>query len=105
MSILLNADVIAVGQDSLGRQSVQVADSGGLRVLAKPLTGHQVAVALYNETAAAATIATTASAVNLPSASSYTLTDLWSKAMTHTAGAISAPVPAHGTVLLRAHAG
>ena len=105
MSILLNADVIAVDQDPLGKQGAQVANSGGRRVLAKPLSGGDVAVALYNETDAAATISTTASAVGLRSASSYTLTNLWSKGVSHTTGAISAPVPAHGTVLLRAHAG
>jgi alpha-galactosidase len=105
MSILLNADVIAVDQDPLGKQGAQVANSGGRRVLAKPLSGGDVAVALYNETDAAGTISTTASAVGLRSASSYTLTNLWSKGVSHTTGAISAPVPAHGTVLLRAHAG
>ena len=74
-------------------------------MLAKPLSGGDVAVALYNETDAAATIGTTASAVGLRSASSYTLTDLWTRGVSHTSSAIGASVPAHGTVLLRAHAG
>jgi alpha-galactosidase len=103
MSILLNADVIAVDQDSLGKQGRQIANSGGLRVLAKPLANGDVAVALYNETDAAGTISTTASAAGLPAASSYTLTDLWSKTARQTTGAISASVPAHGTVLYRVH--
>lgn len=38
------------------------------------------------------------------SASSYQLTDLWSKKVTTTSGSIKASVPAHGTVLIRVHA-
>jgi alpha-galactosidase len=105
MSILLNQDVIAVDQDPLGKQGAQIQNSGGRRVLSKPLAGGDAAVALYNETDAAGTISTTAAAAGLPAASSYTLTDLWSKATSQTSGAISASVPAHGTVLLRVHPG
>ncbi|KAA2266585.1 glycoside hydrolase family 27 protein [Solihabitans fulvus] len=105
LATLGNADVIAVDQDPLGRQGTQVADNGGLRVLTKPLSGGDRAVALYNETGSTATIATTAAAVGLPAAHSYTLTDLWSKGHTTSTGVISASVPAHGTVLLRVHAG
>ena len=101
LAILGNTDVIAVDQDSLGKQGVQVADNGGLRVLTKPLANGDVAVALFNETAATATIGTTASAVGLGGASSYTLKDLWSKATTTTSGALSASVPSHGTVMYR----
>jgi alpha-galactosidase len=58
-------------------------------------------VALSNETAATATIGTTASATGIGGASSYTLKDLWSKAVRTTTGAISASVPSHATVLYR----
>ena len=101
LNILSNTDVIAVDQDSLGRQGVQISDNSGLRVLAKPLADGDVSVALFNETGSTATISTTASAISIGSSSSYTLKDLWSKTVKTTSGAISASVPSHGTVLLR----
>ncbi|MGF1428138.1 glycoside hydrolase family 27 protein [Kitasatospora sp. LaBMicrA B282] len=102
---LTNARVIAVDQDPLGRQGSLVASSGGLDVLAKPLAGGDVAVALFNETGTAATIGTSTAAVGKPDAGSYTLTDLWSGATADTTGSISATVPAHGTVMYRLSGG
>jgi alpha-galactosidase len=104
LSILGNTDVIAIDQDSLGKQGVQISSKSGLRVLAKPLSNGDVAVALFNESGSTATISTTASAIGIASASSYQLTDLWSKKVTTTTSKISASVPSHGTVLFRVHA-
>ncbi|HEY4453716.1 MAG TPA: glycoside hydrolase family 27 protein [Pseudonocardiaceae bacterium] len=104
LTILGNTDVIAIDQDSLGKQGKQISDKSGLRVLAKPLAGGDVAVALFNESSSTATISTTASAIGIASASSYQLTDLWSKKVTTTGGSIKASVPSHGTVLIRVHA-
>jgi alpha-galactosidase len=101
LSLYLNSDVIAVDQDSLGRQGTQVSSSGGLDVLAKPLANGDVAVVLFNENPSTATISTTASAVGKASASSYRLTNLWSKVVTSTTGGISASVPGHGVVMYR----
>ncbi|MEZ0070178.1 alpha-galactosidase [Streptacidiphilus sp. MAP12-20] len=105
LSILTNKAVIAVDQDSLGKQGVEVSSAGGLDVLAKPLAGGDVAVALFNENSSTATISTTVAAIGKTGASSYTLTDLWSGAKTSTSSAISASVPAHGTVLYRVSGG
>jgi alpha-galactosidase len=63
-----------------------------------------VAVALFNESGSTATISTTASAIGIAQASSYQLTDLWSKKVTTTTSKIGASVPSHGTVLFRVHA-
>jgi alpha-galactosidase len=102
MSILLNKDVIAVDQDSLGVQGRVVKSDGTHEVFAKPLANGDVAVALYNSGNTAATVSATASQVGLAKArGAYTLTDLWSKQVTETAGQITAQVPAHGTVLYR----
>jgi alpha-galactosidase len=101
LSIYANKDVIAVDQDSLGKQATEVSSAGGLDVLAKPLADGSVAVTLFNENSTAATISTTAVAVGLGSAKAYTLHDLWSKTTTTTNGVISAAVPAHGTVMYR----
>jgi alpha-galactosidase len=103
-AILSNRDVIAVDQDSLGRQGVIISSSGGLVVFTKQLANGDRAVALFNETGGTATISTTAAKAGLRAAGSYTLTDLWSKATRTTSGAISASVPSHGTVLFRVHA-
>ena len=103
-AILSNRDVIAVDQDSLGRQGVIISSSGGLVVFTKQLANGDRAVALFNETGGTATISTTAAKAGLRAAGSYTLTDLWSKATRTTSGAISASVPSHGTVIFRVHA-
>jgi alpha-galactosidase len=100
-----NTRVIAVDQDSLGKQGTMVSSSGGLDVLAKPLSNGDVSVALFNETGSTATISTSAAAIGKSGASSYTLTDLWSGATSSTSGTISASVPAHGTVMYRVAGG
>jgi alpha-galactosidase len=101
MAIYLNRDVIAVDQDPLGKQGVEIANQDGHHVFAKPLANGDVAVALLNETDEAATISTTADAARLPRRPAYVMKDLWSKKTTETAGTISASVPAHGTAMFR----
>ncbi|HJP79019.1 MAG TPA: glycoside hydrolase family 27 protein [Pseudonocardiaceae bacterium] len=103
LSILGNKAVIAVDQDSLGKQGKMVSSSHGLDVLAKPLSNGDVSVVLFNENSATATISTTVSAIGKSGAASYTLTDLWSGATRTTTGAISASVPGHGIVMYRVH--
>jgi alpha-galactosidase len=102
-----NTDVIAVDQDPLAKQAVPVpvggnpAGDNGLWVLSKPLAGGDRAVVLFNSTGSTATISATAAEVGLPKASDYQLRDLWSHTATETAGAITASVPAHGSVMYR----
>ena len=99
--ILTNRDIIALNQDNMGVQASVVSNTGGRHVLTKPLNNGDIAVALFNETDTATTIATTAAAAGLGNAPSYTLRDLWSKATTTTTGAISATVAPHATVVYR----
>jgi alpha-galactosidase len=105
LSILGNKAVIAVDQDSAGKQGRMVSSSGGLDVLAKPLANGDVSVVLFNENASAATITTSASAIGKTGASSYTLNDLWTGATSSTTGTISAGVPGHGVVMYRVSGG
>ena len=100
-SVLTNAAVVAVDQDSLGRPAREISAAGGLDVLARPLSNGDVAVVLFNETDAAATVATTAAAASAPSAAGYTLRDLWSGTTATTTGAIGATVPPHGALIYR----
>ena len=101
LAIYGNQEVIAVDQDSLGRQGVEISSADGLDVLAKPLSDGSVAVALFNENNTPATISTTAAAAGLPAAKDYTVRDLWAHTTTESRGTISAAVPAHGTVMYR----
>ncbi|MEU4243923.1 alpha-galactosidase [Actinoplanes sp. NPDC026619] len=103
-TILANANLIAVNQDTLGLQAVQVAGDGIRRVLVKRLANGDVAVALFNQSASAATVSTTAAAIG-KSGSSFTLRDAWTGATSTSTGTISASVPAHGTVVYRVAGG
>ncbi|MEQ0565185.1 glycoside hydrolase family 27 protein [Amycolatopsis sp. NEAU-NG30] len=105
LATLGNKAVIAVDQDPLGRQGRLVASAGGRDVLAKPLVNGDVAVVLFNENAAAATITTTVSAIGKSGAATYSLADLWTGAVRTTTGAISASVPGHGVVMYRVSGG
>ncbi len=104
MTILKNANLIAINQDSLARQAVQVSNDGTRRVLAKPLANGDVAVALFNQGGSTTTISTTAAAVG-KGGSSFTLRDAWTNGTSTSTGTISASVPAHGTVVYRVSGG
>jgi len=97
LTILKNQAVIAIDQDPLGLPGVQIVSDGTRRVLAKRLASGDVAVALFNEGAGTTTISTTAAAIG-KSGGAFTLRDVWTGASSSTTGAISASVPAHGTV-------
>ncbi|MFD4525698.1 NPCBM/NEW2 domain-containing protein [Streptomyces sp. NPDC058470] len=99
--ILGNKEVIAVDQDPLGKQGTVLSSEGGRWVVAKEMKDGTRTVALFNESGSAQRVATTARAVGLPAAGAYTVRDLWQHKSYNTAGAISATVPAHGTVLVR----
>ncbi|MEW1688844.1 NPCBM/NEW2 domain-containing protein [Streptomyces sp. NPDC091265] len=99
--ILANHEVIAVDQDPLGKQGVVLSSDAGRWVVSKEMQDGSRTVALFNETGNAQRISTTAAAAGLPKAAAYTMRDLWEHKEYNTAGAISATVPAHGTVLLR----
>lgn len=95
-----NRAVIALDQDPLGRQAVQVTDSGGAHVLVKPLANGDRAVALFNDTEKPMRIGTDLAAADLP-AGPHRLRDLWSGDTVPTSGAIAALVAPHATVVYR----
>jgi alpha-galactosidase len=101
MAILTNKDVIAVDQDKLGVQGAPISTDGGRDVFVKPLANGDKAVALFNETDGPQRITTSASAIGMPAAPAYRVRDLWTHTDRETAGALTATVPAHGTVMLR----
>ncbi|MFD8330108.1 NPCBM/NEW2 domain-containing protein [Streptomyces lydicus] len=99
--ILSNKDVIAVDQDALGKQATVLKSDSGRWTLVKQLADGGRAVALFNETGQPQRITTTARDAGLPQSAGYRLRDLWQHRDTHTTGAISATVPAHGTTVFR----
>ncbi|GIF74489.1 glycoside hydrolase family 27 protein [Asanoa siamensis] len=103
-AILKNQDLIAINQDPLALQARQVSGDSSRRVLAKRLANGDVAVALFNQSGATTTIATSAAAIG-KTGSSFTLRDAWTGATTSTTGAVTATVPAHGTAVYRVSGG
>jgi alpha-galactosidase len=99
--ILLNKDVIAVDQDSFGKQGYRINKQGTNGELwAKPLAGNAWAVGLFNRGSSAMTVTIKLSDLGLNR--DQVVRDLW----THTdLGAINAQysvnVPSHGVVMLR----
>lgn len=104
LDILRNGNLIAINQDTLGRQAVQVSHDGTRRVLAKRLANGDVAVALVNQGSSTTTVSTTAAAIG-KSGSSFTLRDAWTNGTSTSTGTISASVPAHGTAVYRVSGG
>jgi alpha-galactosidase len=104
LTILRNQNLIAINQDALGLQAVQVSNDGTRRILAKRLSNGDVAVALFNQGTSTTTISTTAAAIG-KTGTSFTLRDAWTNATSTTSGTIAASVPAHGTVVYRVSGG
>ncbi|KAK4769207.1 hypothetical protein SAY86_027357 [Trapa natans] len=78
--LLANKEVIAVNQDSLGVQGRKVqssGDGGCLQVWAGPLSGHRLAVVLWNRCSKAATITAQWGDLGLESSTSVSIRDLW----------------------------
>ena len=99
LASLTNSDVLAIDQDTLGKQAVRVGAAGTTETWVKPMADGSVAVALLNRGDSAAEIQTTASAVGV-NASRVTVKDAWTHAVTEAKDVIRAEVPAHGTALL-----
>jgi alpha-galactosidase len=101
---LTNPDVIAIDQDPAGIQGTVVKqdDSGQLQVWAKQLSGQNTwAVALFNRSAADATIRVDWSDIRLASTNA-TVRDVWAgTSPTIAQNSYSADVPGHGVVLLK----
>jgi alpha-galactosidase len=104
LAILENRDVIAIDQDALGKQATVVSDTAGRMVFAKPLSGGDVAVALYNSTDAVASIDVFATDAGLPKAPAYRIKDLRSGLVTQGGTQLGAGVPAHGVAIYRVSA-
>ncbi|MFD9793915.1 ricin-type beta-trefoil lectin domain protein [Streptomyces sp. NPDC059070] len=99
-SALGNTDLIAVDQDSLGRQAGVASSNSTTDVLVRPLAGADRAVAVLNRGSAARTVTTALADIGLPGCA-VTAKDLWTGATSTVNGSLTATVPAHGTAVWR----
>jgi alpha-galactosidase len=100
-SILINPEVIAVDQDEAGKQGRRISKSGDQEIWARPVSGNQLAVALFNRGTEAAQITVHWSDLGLKSTPSG-VRDLWAhKDLNPLGRQYTASVPPHGAVLLR----
>jgi len=99
--ILTNKEVIAVNQDTLGREGRRVRKDGDLEVWAKQLKDGNRAVLLFNRGASEQNVAVAWDDLGYPDHVSATVRDLWQKKdLGKFAAKFSAPVASHGVVMV-----
>ena len=99
-AILMNREVIAIDQDRLGKQGYRVVQDDLKEVWAKPLSGGDWAVALFNRGETPATMIAKWSDLQL--SGEMKVRDLWAHAdKGRVKDRFSAEVPPHGVALLR----
>ena len=99
-SILMNREVIAIDQDSLGKQASPIRN-GNLEKWVKPLADGSVAVGVVNLGRAAAPATITERDLQL-NGNARMARDLWTHKDVHFSGGVyKATVPPHGVLLLR----
>jgi alpha-galactosidase len=103
--ILMNKEVIAIDQDSLGVQGKKISDKGDQEVWVKPLANGDRAVLFLNRGNSTETMNVNSSEIGLPKASSYLLKDLWSNTEVVTADNIRASVGSHDVKMYRVKKG
>ena len=103
LATVSNSRVIAIDQDPAGVQGTLVPNSsiGNGQVWIKPLSDGSFAVALLNRGQPALQISTTASALQIPLAHSYKVTNIWTNQHSTSTGTFTALVQGYATVLLR----
>jgi len=101
LEILTNREVIAINQDTDGKQGRRITKSGDQEVWARPLSGGAQAIGLFNRGGSPAKITVNWPDRGLKTAPSRAR-DLWAHSDLKLDGAEdSVTVPAHGVVMLR----
>ena len=101
LEILTNREVIAINQDTDGKQGRRITKSGDQEVWARPLSGGAQAIGLFNRGGSPAKITVNWPDMGLKTAPSRAR-DLWAHSDLKLDGAEdSVTVPAHGVVMLR----
>ena len=101
-NILTNKEVIAVDQDSLGKQGRKVKDLGDLEVWAKELKDGSRAVVLFNRSKQPAKISVNWQEIGLNKSATARVRDLWrKKELGQFKNGFAATVPSHDVVMIR----
>jgi alpha-galactosidase len=100
LSILTNAEIIAVNQDRQGVQGHRVSQEGPLEVWVKPLANHTLVIGLFNRGESRNPV--TASLAALGVFGKAAVSDLWAHRDLGTVQSfITLDVPTHGSVVLK----
>lgn len=94
-NILLNAELIAINQDVLGKQAKFVATKGNCEIFVKPLSDGSNAVAVMNRGEIAEEVTVNFAELGIKKVSS--VRDVWAHKNLKTAGEITFMLPVHGT--------
>ena len=101
-NILTNPEVLAVNQDSLGRQGRKVRDEGDLEVWSKEMKDGSRAVVLFNRSKSDSPVSVTWTEIGYPVHLKAKVRDLWQKKdLGKFTGSYYAQVPSHGVVMVR----
>jgi alpha-galactosidase len=101
-AILTNRDVIALDQDSLGKQGRRIRDDGDLEVWAKWLQSGDIAVALLNRSKQDKEVGVAWTELGLAASAAPRVRDLWTRQDHGAVKSVFAPtVPSHDVVLVR----
>lgn len=97
-AILLNKDIIAIDQDSLGKQGFRVYRKDGIEVFKKPLSGNRVAIAFLNRNSREDKIKLAYKDMELNADITYSVYDVWKhKEVPQNPGILSAEMSSHET--------
>jgi alpha-galactosidase len=100
LSLLTNDEVIAVNQDSLGKQASRIWKDEDLEIWAKELEDGSCAVGLFNRSELEAKIELPFEVLGI--SGMQTVRDLWrQKDLGKFVGKYQASVPRHGVVMIR----
>lgn len=95
-SILLNKDVIAIDQDTLGKQGFRVYRKDGLEAFKKPLSGNRVAIAFLNRNSKDDKITVSYNDLELEQDVNFIVYDVWKQnTVEQPKGALSADLKSH----------
>ena len=76
-TILLNKDLVAIDQDSLGKQGYRVMRMDGLEAWKKPLTGNRFAIAFLNRNSTSKSVTVALKDLELRQGARYSVYDVW----------------------------
>lgn len=97
--ILMNRDAIAIDQDALGIQGDRLYESGDVDVWTKPLSGHRVAVGMFNRGSRPRQVSVDLRQIGFPDGAR--IHDVWqSQDQGHHSGTFTDTVPWHGVALI-----